>query len=156
MRRPYTRVHSSLCCRGRLNSIEQCLCQVGRYFGTASWIDRHLTEWIQPQKLRAPEVILGAKWNHKVDIWNLGVIVRLILVTLDPYNTNPSQVWELAEGQLLFDGQWTASGEYSAAAHLAQMTAVLGNVSKSLLDRSRSQSRYFDTDGMYTHPLGDA
>lgn len=41
----------------------------------ASWYDKHLTEWIQPEKLRAPEVILGAQWDHKVDIWNLGVIV---------------------------------------------------------------------------------
>ncbi|KAK8913323.1 Serine/threonine-protein kinase SRPK [Metarhizium anisopliae] len=43
-------------------------------FGTASWFERHLTEWIQPQMLRAPEVILEANWDHKVDIWNLGLI----------------------------------------------------------------------------------
>ena len=41
-----------------------------------SWIDKHLKEWIQPQMLRAPEVILGAEWDHKVDIWNVGLIVR--------------------------------------------------------------------------------
>jgi serine/threonine-protein kinase SRPK3 len=27
--------------------------------------------------LRAPEVILGAKWDYKVDIWNLGLIVSI-------------------------------------------------------------------------------
>jgi hypothetical protein len=27
--------------------------------------------------LRAPEVILGANWDFKVDIWNLGLIVSL-------------------------------------------------------------------------------
>lgn len=42
---------------------------------TACWFDKHLTAWIQPQKLRAPEVILGANWDYKVDIWNLGLIV---------------------------------------------------------------------------------
>ncbi|KAK7416993.1 hypothetical protein QQZ08_011791 [Neonectria magnoliae] len=41
----------------------------------ASWVDKHLTEWIQPQMLRAPEVILGADWDYKVDIWNLGLII---------------------------------------------------------------------------------
>lgn len=41
----------------------------------ASWFDKHLTEWIQPQMLRAPEVILGAKWDSSVDIWNLGSVV---------------------------------------------------------------------------------
>lgn len=50
------------------------------YLGeSASWFDRHLTEWIQPEKLRAPEVILGAAWDHKVDIWNLGLIVCNLL-----------------------------------------------------------------------------
>lgn len=46
---------------------------------SASWFDRHLTEWIQPERLRAPEVILGAPWDHKVDIWNLGLVVRILL-----------------------------------------------------------------------------
>ena len=41
----------------------------------ASWFDRPLTEWIQPQTLRAPEAILGADWDFKVDIWNLGLVV---------------------------------------------------------------------------------
>jgi hypothetical protein len=43
----------------------------------ASWFDRHLTEWVQPQMLRAPEVILGADWDYKIDIWNLGLVVSL-------------------------------------------------------------------------------
>lgn len=38
-------------------------------------MNNHLTEWIQPQMLRAPEVILGAEWNSKVDIWNVGLVV---------------------------------------------------------------------------------
>ena len=41
----------------------------------ASWFDEHLTERIQPQMLRAPEVILGAEWNFSVDIWILGSVV---------------------------------------------------------------------------------
>ncbi|KAJ3493433.1 hypothetical protein NLG97_g4736 [Lecanicillium saksenae] len=69
-------------------------------FGTASWFDRHLTEWIQPPMLRAPEVILGAEWDYKI--------------------------WELVEGQVLFDGNWNPGDEYSSAAHLAQMSALLG------------------------------
>lgn len=34
---------------------------------------------IQPDHYRAPEVILGAGWTYSADIWNLGVLVRLIL-----------------------------------------------------------------------------
>ncbi|GAB0137903.1 hypothetical protein EsDP_00006156 [Epichloe bromicola] len=104
-------------------------------FGTASWFDKHLTELIQPQMLRAPEVILEADWDHKVDIWNLGLII-----------------WELAEGRLVFDGMWSPSDPYSAEAHLAQITAVLGNVPQSLLDRSKNRHWYFDSDGNLLRP----
>lgn len=43
----------------------------------ASWFDKHLTEWIQPPMLRAPEVIIGASWDFRVDIWNLGALVSI-------------------------------------------------------------------------------
>lgn len=33
---------------------------------------------IQPDPLRAPEVILGCGWTYSADIWNLGVLVRFI------------------------------------------------------------------------------
>ncbi|OTA78343.1 hypothetical protein M434DRAFT_87359 [Hypoxylon sp. CO27-5] len=99
-------------------------------FGVASWFDRHLTEWIQPQMLRAPEVILYAGWDHKVDIWNFGLII-----------------WELVQGQLCFDGQATATAPYSSEAHLAQMTAILGSFPDSLLERSQSRDNFFDSQG---------
>ncbi len=34
---------------------------------------------IQADRLRAPEVILGAGWTYSVDIWSLGVMVSLPL-----------------------------------------------------------------------------
>lgn len=39
-------------------------------FGSAEY-----THTIQAIPYRAPEVILGMKWNESVDIWNLGIIV---------------------------------------------------------------------------------
>lgn len=33
---------------------------------------------IQPDYYRAPEVILGCGWSFSADIWNLGVMVRVI------------------------------------------------------------------------------
>ncbi|KAH7888965.1 kinase-like domain-containing protein [Phlebopus sp. FC_14] len=91
-------------------------------FGTSSCTNRHLTEWIQPQMLRAPEVILGAGWDHKVNIWNLGLII-----------------WELVMGQLCFDGQASATTPYSSEAHLV--------FPETLLDRSEHQDRFFDLHG---------
>ncbi|KAK2774049.1 serine protein kinase sky1 [Colletotrichum kahawae] len=104
-------------------------------FGTASWFDHHFTDWIQPEMLRAPEVTLWADWDHKVDIWNLGLVI-----------------WELTHGAVLFDGGWTPQDVYTAEAHLAQMTALLGAFPKSLLSRSRERDRYFDSDGNLLKP----
>lgn len=33
---------------------------------------------IQPDYYRAPEVILGCGWDFRADIWNFGVLVRLL------------------------------------------------------------------------------
>ncbi|CAK7221095.1 hypothetical protein SBRCBS47491_004411 [Sporothrix bragantina] len=105
-------------------------------FGTSSWTHDHLTEWIQPNMLRAPEVILGAEWDTKVDIWNLGLVI-----------------WELATGQLCFDGQATATAEYSSEAHLAQMQAILGQFPETLLSRSPKRDRFFDAKGNRTSDI---
>jgi serine/threonine-protein kinase SRPK3 len=43
----------------------------------ASWKDKHLTEWIQPLSLRAPEVFLGATWDASVDLWGFACVVSL-------------------------------------------------------------------------------
>jgi serine/threonine-protein kinase SRPK3 len=45
----------------------------------AQWANRELTmRIICPHALRAPEVILGADFDMKVDIWSLGCMVSLI------------------------------------------------------------------------------
>ena len=51
-------------------------------FGCASMFDHCQGEYgiypIQADHYRAPEVILGRGWNMSADIWNLGVLVRLV------------------------------------------------------------------------------
>lgn len=47
-------------------------------FGSAFPDDRDFDGDMQPLPYRAPEIILGAEWNHKVDIWNFGVLVDLL------------------------------------------------------------------------------
>jgi serine/threonine-protein kinase SRPK3 len=44
-------------------------------FGSAFPDDQTWDGEAQSLPYRAPEVILGAEWDHKVDIWNLGVLV---------------------------------------------------------------------------------
>jgi len=35
---------------------------------------------IQPAIYKAPEVLFEMDWNHKVDIWNVGVMVNTVLI----------------------------------------------------------------------------
>lgn len=105
---------------------------------TASWVDNHLSEWIQPEKLRSPEVILGVPWDAKVDIWNLGALL-----------------FELATDKRLFDGKATFRSQYSSEAHLAQMQMLLGPIPKSLLERAspEAQERFLKDDGTLRHTI---
>lgn len=52
---------------------------------SATWVDKNITEPIQAEPFRAPEVILGAKWNSSVDIWNMGCLVSSITLRLLKY-----------------------------------------------------------------------
>ncbi|OBT76959.1 CMGC/SRPK protein kinase [Pseudogymnoascus sp. 05NY08] len=87
-------------------------------FGSAEY-----THTIQAIPYRAPEVILRMKWNEKVDIWNLGVIV-----------------WELLCGEHLF-------GRYNELDALASMIKYLGPPPAEFLKRSNAHLQYFDEQG---------
>ena len=58
-------------------------------FGEARFIlEEGYSEDIQPVQYRAPDVILGIPWNEKVDIWSVGVMVRIQHTMLDPDQSN--------------------------------------------------------------------
>ena len=61
-----------------------------------------------------------------------------------------SQIWELAQGAVSFDGTWDTKAQYTTEAHLAQMTAILGSFPKELLNRSSRSDQYFDEHGAVT------
>ncbi|KAJ9375692.1 hypothetical protein DTO063F5_9212 [Paecilomyces variotii] len=78
---------------------------------------------IQPDHYRAPEVILGCRWNMSADIWNLGILL-----------------WDLIQGKELFQQVYDAQGRYVAKAHLAEMIALLGPPPPELISRTYSLS----------------
>ena len=43
--------------------------------GSACWEEKRLSEVMQPEFLRAPEVGFGLPWSFGADIWNAGIIV---------------------------------------------------------------------------------
>jgi serine/threonine-protein kinase SRPK3 len=45
--------------------------------GSAVFDEERYPAVVQALPYRAPEVILGAAWDHKIDVWNFGVLVCL-------------------------------------------------------------------------------
>lgn len=48
--------------------------------GSAIFDDEKYPGVVQALPYRAPEVILGAAWDHKIDVWNFGVLVSLQII----------------------------------------------------------------------------
>jgi len=98
-------------------------------WGVASFTDDHLTEFIQPVLLRAPEVILQAPWSTAVDIWNLGALVP-----------------ELMYHQTMFSARDPDTGMYSPKAHLREIAALLGPFPPSLIEQAHLE----DVTGVFS------
>ena len=119
-------------------------------FGEARIGDIEHNDDIQPEVYRAPEVILEMNWTYSVDIWNVGVMVRLRL-----YDPQPShvlidlcvQIWDLFENRHLFDGMDKSTQEYSNLHHLAEMVALMGPPPTDFLRRSGIYTEYFSEQG---------
>ncbi|KAJ6001333.1 hypothetical protein N7522_006560 [Penicillium canescens] len=99
---------------------------------------------IQLDHYRAPEIILGCAWNMSIDIWNLGILVRLarhvplrLMISL-----TSCQLWNIIQGKEMFSQIHGPQGHYQAKAHLADMISLLGHLPLELIARSQSMSGY--------------
>lgn len=117
-------------------------------FGLAQRVDTpgpHIHP-IQPNDYHAPEVLLGTGWSYSADIWNFGVLVSasgftLLLTTFSAVAVGLlRQVWDLLAGEGLF--QKGDPRQYSPAAHLAEMIALLGPVPRTLIQREKEMRRW--------------
>ncbi|KAA8642452.1 uncharacterized protein ATNIH1004_011396 [Aspergillus tanneri] len=100
-------------------------------FGVASWRERHLSDLIQSQALRAPEVTIGAPWDTGVDIWSLGCIIM-----------------ELVQGIVLFSGEASSNGTWTVEDdHLARIIEVLGQFPLHFIEKGNRAAHFFDKQG---------
>jgi serine/threonine protein kinase len=44
-------------------------------FGSSCFIHDHLSSYVQSRSYRAPEVILGCRYDYKIDMWSVGCIL---------------------------------------------------------------------------------
>ncbi|KAJ0119650.1 serine/threonine protein kinase [Diaporthe amygdali] len=109
-------------------------------WGVSSWATKHLTENIQPVALRAPEVLIRAPWDTKVDWWNLGAVV-----------------FEVYRAVRLFDGRVPPDGHYEVREHLAEIVDLFGPFPKILLEKGDATAQgMFDDEGRIkdAEPMG--
>ncbi|KID95432.1 protein kinase-like protein, partial [Metarhizium majus ARSEF 297] len=83
---------------------------------------------VMPGVYRAPEIIMGADWDSKIDMWSLGVMV-----------------WDLFEGGRLFRA--ISADRLDDQLHLAEMVSLLGPPPRKFLEMHQESRKYWDSDG---------
>lgn len=109
---------------------------------------------IMPDIYRAPEVILNMTWDYKVDIWNVGMVVRQSLqVSLlqSIMKLTMAKIWDLFEHRHLFRAR-NPEGKLDDGYHLAEMQAVLGDPPPEFLARSERSLQFWDEMGLWSSP----
>ncbi|MCJ1336100.1 hypothetical protein MMC09_001376 [Bachmanniomyces sp. S44760] len=92
--------------------------------------------YVQPFRLRAPEVFLGLGWTEKIDIWNLGCIL-----------------WELSQGRHLFDARNVKTKEYDWRVHFHEIEAQLGLPPQKYIDAFNKKKGWFVPKPRYGAPF---
>lgn len=98
-------------------------------FGSSCYTTDHLTTYIQSRSYRAPEVVLGCKYDQRIDIWSIGGVLA-----------------ELYTGYVLFQND-------SLASMLARITGILGPFPESVLQSGAETNKYFTLSNIVYEPI---
>jgi dual specificity tyrosine-phosphorylation-regulated kinase 2/3/4 len=88
-------------------------------FGSSCFTHDYLSSYVQSRSYRAPEFILGCKYDARIDIWSLGCIIA-----------------ELFTGSVLFQNE-TVQGL------LARVIGIIGPFPEELLSEGRLVNKFF-------------
>lgn len=109
--------------------------------------DEKHTGDVMPGPYRAPEIIMGAEWDSKIDMWSLGVMVSYSAALLQSKRLKVLQVWDLFEGGPLFRPM--SANNLDDELHLAEMVSLLGPPPKKFLERHEKSRKYWDLEGVF-------
>jgi len=93
-------------------------------FGSSCFIHDHLSSYVQSRSYRAPEVILGCKYDYKIDMWSLGCILA-----------------ELFTGYVLFQND-------SVQGLLSRVIGIIGPVPEYMMKEGKLVSNFFTREGL--------
>ncbi|PLB37392.1 putative protein kinase [Aspergillus candidus] len=88
--------------------------------------------FIRPHIYRALEIIFEMPWGSPVDIWNLAGLI-----------------WDLFEGEHLFEDIFDRKGGHDPFKHLALMVALIGPPLQEFVRRSETTEQCFDRSGAW-------
>eukprot|EP01126_Amoeba_proteus_P028495 TRINITY_DN2809_c0_g2_i1.p1 TRINITY_DN2809_c0_g2~~TRINITY_DN2809_c0_g2_i1.p1 ORF type:complete len:435 (+),score=86.42 TRINITY_DN2809_c0_g2_i1:210-1514(+) len=97
--------------------------------GNACWTYQHFTDDVQTRQYRAPEVILGMKYDLAIDVWSMACIV-----------------FELLTGDLLFEPKAGRTFEKNDD-HLAQISELVGPFPLSMTVSGKYSQHFFTPNG---------
>lgn len=88
-------------------------------------------------------MILSMKWDYKVDIWNVGVVIRTAnsITQRCKLITYCIQVWDLFQSEALFTSH-DVEGNFDDSYHLASMVAIMGPPPPEFLQRSKMTGKF--------------
>lgn len=99
-------------------------------FGSSCYIHDHLSSYVQSRSYRAPEVIIGCKYDYKIDMWSLGCILS-----------------ELFTGSVLFQNE-TVQGL------LSRVIAIIGPFPEWMLEEGKLVSKFFTKEKLLYQDVG--
>ena len=96
--------------------------------GTCLELNDLFSDELQTEYYRAPEIILGHKFNEKIDIWSVGCVI-----------------FELLTGKLLFDPETTTKFK-RANNHIMDMVELFGDFDETFIKKCKNRKNFFGSD----------